>query len=504
MQEDRIRHAGLRDRVVDADHAAALIQPGETVAMSGFTGSGYPKAVPLALAARIEQAHAAGQSFQIKLITGASTAPELDGALAKADAIALRMPFQSDPDARKRINDGTLDYIDIHLSHVAQHVWFGFYGPIDTAVVEVSAIREDGTLVPSTSIGNNKTWLDLASKVIVEVNDWQPAGMEGMHDIYYGTALPPHRKPIPMEHVHDRIGDTTLRCDPDKIVAVVRTHGPDRNSPFTPIDATSERIAGHLIEFLKHEVALGRLPPTLLPLQSGVGNIPNAVLAGLAKSGFRGLTAFTEVIQDGMLDLLREGVLDVASCTGFALSPAANEAFKRDIAFYRERIIMRTQEMSNHPELVRRLGCIGMNGMIEADLYGNVNSTHVMGSRIQNGIGGSGDFARNGFMSVFLSPSTAKGGSISALVPMVSHVDHTEHDVSVIVTEQGLADLRGLTPKQRARTLIANCVHPDYRDALQDYFDRALQHSYGKHTPHLLPEALSWHQRWLETGSMQG
>ena len=466
MQEDRIRHAGLRERVVDADHAAALIQPGETVAMSGFTGSGYPKAVPLALAARIEQAHAAGQSFQIKLMTGASTAPELDGALAKADAIALRMPFQSDPDARKRINDGTL--------------------------------------VPSTSIGNNKTWLDLASKVIVEVNDWQPAGMEGMHDIYYGTALPPHRKPIPMEHVHDRIGDTTLRCDPDKIVAVVRTHGPDRNSPFTPIDATSERIAGHLIEFLKHEVALGRLPPTLLPLQSGVGNIPNAVLAGLAKSGFRGLTAFTEVIQDGMLDLLREGVLDVASCTGFALSPAANEAFKRDIAFYRERIIMRTQEMSNHPELVRRLGCIGMNGMIEADLYGNVNSTHVMGSRIQNGIGGSGDFARNGFMSVFLSPSTAKGGSISALVPMVSHVDHTEHDVSIIVTEQGLADLRGLTPKQRARTLIANCVHPDYRDALQDYFDRALQHSYGKHTPHLLPEALSWHQRWLDTGSMRG
>ena len=114
MQEDRIRHAGLRDRVVDADHAAALIQPGETVAMSGFTGSGYPKAVPLALAARIEQAHAAGQPFQIKLMTGASTAPELDGALAKADAIALRMPFQSDPDARKRINDGTLDYIDIH------------------------------------------------------------------------------------------------------------------------------------------------------------------------------------------------------------------------------------------------------------------------------------------------------------------------------------------------------------------------------------------------------
>ena len=277
--------------------------------------------------------------------------------------------------------------------------------------------------------------------------------------IYYGTALPPHRKPIPLSHAADRIGDRYLRVDPAKVVAVVRTDAPDRNSPFSPVDATSERIAEHLIAFLKHEVSLGRLPANLLPLQSGVGNIPNAVLTGLGASGFRNLTAFTEVIQDGMLDLLREGVLEMASCTGFALSPQANEEFKRNIDFYRQRIVMRTQEISNHPELVRRLGCIGMNGMIEADLYGNVNSTHVMGSRIQNGIGGSGDFTRNSFLSVFLSPSTAKNGSISALVPMVSHVDHTEHDVSIVVTEQGLADLRGLSPKQRARVLILSLIH---------------------------------------------
>ncbi|MDG2526126.1 acetyl-CoA hydrolase/transferase family protein [Stenotrophomonas sp. HITSZ_GD] len=503
MTAERILHPRLRDRVVSAEAAAAWIAPGETVAMSGFTGSGYPKAVPIALAQQIEAAHQAGQPFQIKLMTGASTAPELDGALAKADGIALRMPFQTDPDARARINAGKLDYIDIHLSHVAQHVWFGFYGEIDTAVIEVTAIREDGSLVPSTSVGNNKTWLDLAKKIIIEVNEWQPAGIDGMHDIYYGTALPPHRKPIPLVHGDDRIGQTTLNCDLDKVVAVVRTNGPDRNSPFTPADETSERIAGHLIEFLKHEVARGRLPANLLPLQSGVGNIPNAVLAGLASSGFRDLEAFTEVIQDGMLDLLKSGVLRYASCTGFALSPVANEEFKHNIDFYRERIVMRTQEISNHPELVRRLGCIGMNGMIEADLYGNVNSTHVMGSRIMNGIGGSGDFARNGFLSAFLSPSTAKHGTISSIVPMVSHVDHTEHDVAVVVTEQGLADLRGLTPKQRARVVIDRCVHPDYRAQLEDYFARACRDAYGKHTPHLLPEALSWHQRWLDTGTMR-
>ena len=500
---DRIQYSPFHARVMSADEAAAFIQPGETVAMSGFTGSGYPKVVPAALARHIDAAHHRGEAFKVRVLTGASTAPELDGALAKVDGMSLRLPFQTDPDARQRINDGRMEYIDAHLSHVAQHTWFGFYGDIDTAVVEVSAIREDGLLVPSTSVGNNKTWLDLARRVIIEVNEWQPAGVDGMHDIYYGTVLPPHRKPIPLSHAADRIGDRYLRVDPAKVVAVVRTDAPDRNSPFSPVDATSERIAEHLIAFLKHEVSLGRLPANLLPLQSGVGNIPNAVLTGLGASGFRNLTAFTEVIQDGMLDLLREGVLEMASCTGFALSPQANEEFKRNIDFYRQRIVMRTQEISNHPELVRRLGCIGMNGMIEADLYGNVNSTHVMGSRIQNGIGGSGDFTRNSFLSVFLSPSTAKNGSISALVPMVSHVDHTEHDVSIVVTEQGLADLRGLSPKQRARVLIDRCVHPDYRDALSDYFDRALHTSYGLHTPHMLGEALSWHQRWLDTGSMR-
>src|SRR5689334_10761118 len=164
---------------------------------------------------------------------------------------------------------------------------------------------------------------------------------------------------------------------------------------------------------------------------------------------------------------------------------------------------MRTQEIPNHPELVRRLGRSGMNGVIEVDLYGNVNSTHVMGTRIMNGIGGSGDFARNGFLSAFLSPSTAKNGTISAIVPMVSHVDHTEHDVSVIVTEQGLADLRGLPPRRRARQIIDRCAHPDYRPLLEDYFERAQRGAYGGQTPHLLDEALSWHTAYLRSGTMR-
>lgn len=503
MSSSRIACAELRSKVMSAEDAAGLIRSGSTVGMSGFTGSGYPKAVPLALAARIEREHAAGRPFQLRVWTGASTGPELDGALAKANGIEFRLPYNSDPTARDKINRGEMDYFDMHLSQVAPMAWQGFLGPLDTAVVEVTGIRADGSLIPSSSVGNNKTWLDRAAQVILEVNRWQNPALEGMHDIYYGTALPPHRVPIPIIRSSDRIGEATFRCDPAKIVAIVETEAPDRNLPFDAPDATAHAIAAHLIEFFRHEVAKGRLPSSLLPIQSGVGNIANAVLTGLVDSPFEAMTAYTEVIQDGMLDLIKAGKLTIASATAFSLSPDAAAEVNADMARFRDRMILRPQEISNHPEVIRRLGCIAMNGLIEADIYGNVNSTHIMGSRIQNGIGGSGDFARNGYISVFMTPSTAKGGAISAIVPQASHVDHINQDVQVLVTEQGLADLRGLSPKQRARVIIDNCAHPAYRDALADYFERARRQSYGLQTPTLLAEALSWHQRYVETGSMK-
>src|SRR4051794_38070536 len=120
-----------------------------------------------------------------------------------------------------------------------------------------------------------------------------------------------------------------------------------------------------------------------------------------------------EAIRDGMLGLVSCGKLRTPSATASSLSPAAATALNAGMHRFRDKMILRPQEISNHPELIRRLGCLAMNGLIEADIYGNVNSTHVMGSRIQNGIGGSGDFARNAYVSIFMTPSTAKGGTIS-------------------------------------------------------------------------------------------
>ncbi len=499
---DRVRFAPFHNRVMSAAQAAALIPHGANVGMSGFTGAGYPKGLPQAIAERAHAEHAQGHPYKINVWTGASTAPECDGVLAQAGALGQRLPFNTDPIARKQINAGEMDFIDMHLSHVAQHAWFGFLGKMNVAVVEVLGVTADGLLIPSTAIGNNKTWLEIADQVILEVNTKLPVQMEGMHDIYYGTAIPPRRMPISMTHADNRIGEAYLKVDPAKVIAVVETHGSDRNNVFAEPDADSNRIASSIIDFLTHEMKAGRLPRQMLPIQSGVGNVANAVLAGLLHGPFEQLLGFTEVLQDGMLDLLRAGKMSRASATAISLSSKAFEDFEKNIDFYRSRIILRPQEISNHPELVRRLGVIAMNSMIEADIYGNINSTHLMGSSMMNGIGGSGDFARNGYLSFFVTPSVAKGGKISCIVPMCSHVDHTEHDTQIIVTEQGLADLRGLSPKQRAKVMIEKCAHPSYRPMLQDYFDRACSKG-ALHTPHILTEALSWHQRFLDSGDMR-
>ncbi|MDR1710189.1 MAG: acetyl-CoA hydrolase/transferase family protein, partial [Candidatus Accumulibacter sp.] len=459
MSESRILNAAFRSKIMSAAEAAAFIQPGNVVGISGFTGSGHPKAVTPALAERIAAAREKGEDFRVSLLTGASTAPEADGVLAKANGLNLRTPYQSDPDCRNRINAGEAWYIDAHLSHSGQNTAWGHYGKLDVALIEVVAILEDGRLVPSTSVGNNPTYLEAAERVIIEVNSWQNPMLEGMHDIY-SIGLPPNRKPIPITAASDRVGEGYLRVDPKKVVAVVETNHGDRDTKFTEPDENSRLIAGHILEFLGNEVKKGRIPANLLPLQSGVGNVANAVMVGLNDSSYQNLTAYTEVLQDGMLDLIRSGKFTCVSSTAVSFSKVALEDFNKNIKTYREHIILRPQEVSNHPEVVRRLGVIAMNGMLEADIYGNVNSTHVLGSRMMNGIGGSGDFARNAYLSIFMTPSVAKKGALSCFVPMVSHVDHTEHDVQVLVSEHGLADLRGLAPRQRAKLIIEKCADP--------------------------------------------
>lgn len=492
----RLRSAEALELVQSAEEAAEIIKDGMTVGVSGFTPSGYPKAVPLALAERAKN----GDDIKIDLYTGASVGPEIDTALTEAGIIRKRLPYHTNSTIRGKINEGEIEYIDMHLSQSPQYVNYGMLNKIDVAIIEGLAVTEEGHIIPTTAVGNAPTFIKNADKVIVEINLKKPLSLEGMSDIIM-LENPPHRKPIGICAPQDRIGTPYMECGFDKIAAIVITDMQDKTRPLGEVDDASKRISDNIIKFFNKEVAEGRLTNSLLPLQSGVGSVANAVLYGLCDSEYENLTCYTEVVQDSMLDLLRSGKATMASTTALSPSPAALERFLDEVDFFRDKIILRPQEISNNPEVVRRLGVIAMNTAIEADIYGNVNSTHIMGSKMMNGIGGSGDFSRNGAITIFSTPSTAKGGKISSIVPMVSHVDHTEHEVMVLVTEQGYADLRGLSPKERAVKIIENCAHPDFRDELMGYFKRACDAS-ALHTPHILSEALSWHSRFLDTGSM--
>ena len=494
---NRVRNKELQSKICTAEEAAAYIKPGMNVGTSGFTPSGYPKAVPLALAKRMEE-----EPFKINLWTGASTGDEEDGALTRANGIAFRMPYQTNKDMRNAINSGKIDYCDLHLSESAQLARYGFLGgKIDVAIVEACAITEEGNIIPTTSMGNSASFVQTADAVIVEINTTQPVELEGMHDVYVPLD-PPNRLPIPIVKPQDKIGTPYIPCTPDKIKFIVPCDIPDHTRGLGEIDENSKKMSQNFIQLLNKEVAAGRMPKNLLPLQSGVGAVANAVISGFVDSDLKDLTVFTEVIQAGMFDLIDAGKLAFASGTALSPSPEGLKRFYDNIKEYRKHILLRPQEVANSPEIARRIGIIAMNTAIECDIYGNVNSTHIMGTKMMNGIGGSGDFARNAYLTVFFTVSTAKDGKISSIVPMCSHIDHTEHDVDIIVTEQGLADLRGLSPRKRALAIIENCAHPDYKPMLLDYYNRALEKTKNAHTPHILEEALSWHERFQATGTM--
>lgn len=486
--------------LLSAAEAAAMIQHGQTVSFSGFTPAGAPKAVPQAIAARALAEHQAGREFRVGVLTGASTGDSLDGALARADAISFRTPYQSDPNLRARINAGETRFFDMHLSLMPQATRYGFLGPVHWAVVEAADLTAGGGIVLTSSVGAAPTFCSRADRILVELNHRHPPTLLGMHDIYE-PADPPLRREIPIFTPSDRIGSPVVKVDPAKIVGVVETELDDETGGFGAPTPVTERIGNQVAEFLAAELTAGRVPAAFLPVQSGVGDIANSVLGALGTHPeIPPFEMYTEVVQDSVMRLMEQGRVRFASTCSLTLSHATLAAVYANLEWYRTRLLMRPQEISNHPEVIRRLGIISVNTAIEVDIFGNVNSTHVMGRQLMNGIGGSGDFTRNAYLSIFTCPSTAKGGKISTVVPLVSHVDHSEHSVQIVATEWGIADLRGRSPYERAYLIIRNCAHPDFRDPLERY----LRMVETGHTPHTLSAAFRMHDRYLRTGDMRG
>jgi len=487
-------------RFITADEAASYVNNGDTVGFSGFTPAGAVKAVPQAIANKAIAEHNAGRPFKIGMITGASTGDSLDGSLARAEAVLFRTPYQSNADLRKLINEGKADYFDSHLSTVAQNLRYGFLGKMHVGIIESCDVTDDGEIVLTTGVGISPSICKVAEKIIIELNHYHPKSLRGMHDIHI-VADPPNRREIPIYKPSDRAGETVIKVNPDKIVGVVETNLPDEVGEFSKTDEVTEKIGENVAEFLSSELKKGRIPSCFLPIQSGVGNIANAVLGALGRNkSIPDFEMYTEVIQDSVIELMKEGRVRFASGCSLTVSQNKLKEIYDNLDYFHSRILLRPQEITNNPEVARRIGIISINTALEADLYGNVNSTNVMGQKMMNGIGGSGDFTRNAFISIFTCPSVAKNGKISTIVPMVSHVDHNEHSVQVIITEYGVADLRAKSPRKKAEEIISNCVHPDYREQLRDY----LRICDTAHTPLSLSAAFAMHLHFMQTGDMRG
>ena len=484
---------------ITAAEAAEMIKNGDTLGLSGFTAPGAPKFISEELAHKAEREHAEGRPFKVNIFTGASTSDHVDGVLSRANAINMRAPYQNVPDLRKRINCHDVHYFDRHLSDMAQETRYGFYGKIDWAIIEAADITPEGDVILGCGVGNIPTFAAMADNIFIELNEKLPHTLLGMHDIYMPLD-PPYRREIPIYKPSDRIGSPVLKVDPAKVRGIIRTDSYDGVKDFTEPDAVSKQIGSNVVKFLISEYRAGRIPKEFLPLQSGVGNVANAVLYDLGESTeLPAFQMYTEVIQDAVYQLIGKGKCTFASTCSMTFSDKVEAELFSNIEYFHDKILMRPAEISNNPEIVRRLGVIAMNTALEADIFGGVNSTHVLGTKMMNGIGGSGDFTRNAYISIFSCPSVTKGGMISNIVPMVAHCDHSEHSVDVIVTDQGIADLRHLDPVDRAYAIINNCAAPEYRPLLLDY----LKMGKGGQTPHSLEASFAFHTAFNETGDMR-
>ncbi|ODV58796.1 acetyl-CoA hydrolase [Ascoidea rubescens DSM 1968] len=510
--KQRVRYAPYLSKLRTAEECIPLFKHGQYLGWSGFTGVGAPKVIPTALVDHVEKNNLQGK-LAFNLFVGASAGPE-ENRWAENSMILRRSPHQVGKPISNAINDGRTAFFDKHLSMFPQDLTYGYYTRfkendlLDYTIIEATAITENGSIVPGPAVGGSPEMISVSDKIIIELNTKTPS-FEGLHDIDM-PINPPYRPPYPYKRVDDKSGLQSIPVDPNKVVAIVESTQGDIVPPNTPSDAMSRAIATHLINFFEEEVKAGRMPVNLHPLQSGIGNIANAVIEGLATASFKNLNVWTEVLQDSFLDFFDNGALDYATATSIRLTENGFKRFFENWDSFSHKLCLRSQVVSNSPEIIRRLGIIAMNTPVEVDIYAHANSTNVNGSRMLHGIGGSADFLRNAKLSIMHTPSARKSKTdptgISCIVPFASHVDQTEHDLDILVTEQGLADLRGLSPKERAKEIINNCVHPDFKDQIAEYYKRAefyAQKTKSLHEPHILRDAFKMHINFEDNGTMK-
>jgi len=487
--KDRIEYVPLRECITDAAEAVRAIGKGMTVAMSGYAMAGFPKAIPDELVRRKEKE----QDLSLVLLTG-SNVPYLDEKLASAGIINRRIPMCASKTLAAQINAGKVHYTEQQMGKMPRLLRSGVLGDIDVLVVEAAGITKEGYLIPTSSVGMVPRFAKLAKTIIVEMNSCNADSFIGMHDIYMPED-PPDTRPIPLTRTAQRIGTPYISVDINKIKYIIHTNEPEQFGNLYQESEVNKRTVMNLFNFL--ELTFGKKLP---PIQTGFGGIASCITNGLQGAVFENLEFFCGGADESMIDLLFSGKAAAVSAGGIAAGKKAIRKM-REIPQCSERMVIRNGDIANSSEIISRLGVVSINTGIEVDIYGNVNCSHIAGSRVVNGIGGGADFAQNAGLSIIAVTSTGKNGTISNVVPMVSHQDICEHDVDILVTENGVADLRGLDDAERAQAVIQCCASRIYRDQLADHLKKAQRIS-GGHHPQLPTEAFDWYRQLKETGSM--
>lgn len=409
--------------------AAALVKPGMRVYLGG--GAGVPQVLEAAIAARSRAVSDVEIVHVLTFAGGAYLQPGMERAFRHRALFA-------GANAREAINSGRADYVPVFLSEIPRLFRDGTL-PLDIAFIQVSPPDQHGFCSYGIEVGVTKPAAESAKLVIAEVNPRMPRVL----------------------------GDSFMHLSRIDHVVEVDYELPEANPPAS--SEVQERI-GELV---------AELVPDKATLQLGIGGLPNAVLAKLG--GKRDLGIHSELFSDGVVDLVEAGVVTNAGksihrgkiVAGFAFGTRRLYDFVRDNAM----IELHPTDYVNDPFVIaQNKKMTSINSAIEVDLSGQVCADSI-GTRIYSGIGGQLDFVRgasrsDGGKAIIALPSMAKNG-VSRIVPRLrdgAGVVTSRGDIQYVVSEYGVATLRGKSLRERAVELI-QIAHPSQRDELR-YFTR--------------------------------
>ncbi len=414
-----------RSKLTTADKALEVVQSGQRVLI--HQGCNEPEELVKALVRR-------GPELRDVEVIHMATMGSADYARPEFEGHFRHITYFIGGNVRKAVQEGRADYVPIFL-HEIEGLFTSGAVPIDVALIQCSRPDDYGYLSLGTGIDVTLTAAKCARHVIVEVNDQCPR----------------------------TLGDTFLHVS--KANALVECSHPLAEMKPHEITDTHRAIARHIAGLI----------PDAATLQTGIGGIPDAVLSYL--TNHHDLGVHTEMFSDGLIELIQSGVVNNEKKTlhphkvisGFVLGTKRLFDFIDDNPIFE----FHPTHYANDPFIIAQNDrMVAINSAIEVDITGQVCSDS-MGDIPYSGFGGQVDFIRGaahskGGLPIIALPATAKGGSVSRIVPMLqpgAGVVTSRADVHYIVTEFGVAYLHGKSLRQRAEALIV-IAHPDFRDYL--------------------------------------